>query len=164
MAHYRMIQVSEKPLTKDDIEDFEIHEGDLTYFFPDYWGDEDRGDALECLQEIFGGSILKHTKKYIVIDREELGIMLMREFEAWRTAVCNMSFEDATDVESYKAMRPTRYLSVGHAIYEDGWNGCGEHTWDYLTNMYHYRFKEKKTGKEKKTFRLYYGASIDFHV
>ena len=164
MAHYRMIQVSENPLSKEDIEDFSIGKNDLSEFYSDYWGDDDEGDALEQLQAAFGDSIVKHTDKYIVIDREKLGAMLKKMFETWRAELAAMSFEDAVGRYSYSAMRPARNLSTGDAIYEEGWNGYGEQTWDYLTSMYLYRFKVEGSDKQKKTFKLYYGASIDFHV
>ena len=162
--HFRLIQVSETPLSPSAISNFSIGDDDLTSFFADYWGDEDKGDALEVLQEAFGDSIVESTDTYIVISKSKLGSMLKAKYESWRSAVASMPFDDAIGRKSYMAMRATSYLSTGNAIFEHGWNGCGEHTWDYLSDMYRMRFKDPKTGHDHRTFKLYYGASLDFHV
>ncbi len=164
MAHYRIIQVSERPLSKEDIKNFSIGDNDLSDFYPDYWGDKDKGDALEHLRAAFGDSIVKHTDKYIVIDRIKLGAILTKKFESWRSELAAISFSDAIGKFYCSAMHPVRTLSTGDAIYEEGRNGCGEQTWDYLTDMYLNLFKIDGSDKHKKTFKLYYGASIDFHV
>lgn len=163
MAHYRCIQVSKTPLSRKDVDSFSIEEGDLCEFSADYWGYENEGDALMELQAAFGDSIVNYTEDYIIIDRDRLGAILREKFERWKSKVSELDLETATGSMAYMAMRPVKFLSTGAAIHEAGWNCCGENTWDYLTDMYHMRFKDEEAN-QKKTFKLYYGASIDFHV